>query len=139
MASEDADEENMDLFQEPADFFQPEKEATFASHHLLSGQELAVRLVGHNPLWVRPNHRPLRTLQGEKRSHFFLTLASSMICLFSPKLFISFDILTITQDECVHLIIFTDLLRVIIFGTLDGPPQSISNHVVRNLSRIRQC
>lgn len=51
MASE-ADEEHLDLFQEPADFYEPEKEATFASHKLLSGDELNVRLVGHNPLWV---------------------------------------------------------------------------------------
>ncbi|KAF1849397.1 uncharacterized protein K460DRAFT_376042 [Cucurbitaria berberidis CBS 394.84] len=50
MASE-ADEESLDLFQEPDDFYEPEKQATFASHQLLSGQELQVRLVGHNPLW----------------------------------------------------------------------------------------
>jgi hypothetical protein len=52
MASE-ADEESLDLFQEPADFYEPEKQATFAPHQLLSGKELTVRLVGHNPLWVR--------------------------------------------------------------------------------------
>jgi nicotinamide N-methyltransferase len=56
MASE-ADEESLDLFQEPADFYEPEKQATFASHQLLSGKELTVRLVGHNPLWVRHHYR----------------------------------------------------------------------------------
>jgi nicotinamide N-methyltransferase len=50
--SSEVDEESIDLFQEPADFYEPEKEASFASHQLLSGQELTVRLVGHNPLWV---------------------------------------------------------------------------------------
>jgi hypothetical protein len=50
--SSETDEEGMDLFQEPDDFFEPEKQATFASHRLNSGQELTVRLVGHNPLWV---------------------------------------------------------------------------------------
>ncbi|KAF2644077.1 hypothetical protein P280DRAFT_477506 [Massarina eburnea CBS 473.64] len=45
------DEGGIDLFQEPADYYPPEKEATFASHRLLSGQELNIRLVGHNPLW----------------------------------------------------------------------------------------
>ncbi|KAL5119822.1 Protein N-terminal and lysine N-methyltransferase efm7 [Pleosporales sp. CAS-2024a] len=49
--SSEAGEESLDLFQEPTDFYQPEKQATFASHQLLSGQELSVRLVGHNPLW----------------------------------------------------------------------------------------
>ena len=49
----DSDEGEVDLFQEPADFYQPEKQATFASHKLLSGTELNIRLVGHNPLWVR--------------------------------------------------------------------------------------
>jgi len=48
----DSDEGEIDLFQEPADFYQPPKEATFAAHHLLSGKELSIRLVGHNPLWV---------------------------------------------------------------------------------------
>lgn len=47
------DEGGLDLFQEPADYFAPEKEATFATHQLLSGKEFTVRLVGHNPLWVR--------------------------------------------------------------------------------------
>lgn len=51
MASDD--EGGLDLFQEPADYFEPEKEATFATHRLLSGEEFPVRLVGHNPLWVR--------------------------------------------------------------------------------------
>jgi nicotinamide N-methyltransferase len=54
MASDD--EGGLDLFQEPADFYEPEKEATFATHQLLSGKEFTVRLVGHNPLWVRLNH-----------------------------------------------------------------------------------
>jgi nicotinamide N-methyltransferase len=52
MAS-DSEEGGLDLFQEPSDFYAPEKEATFASHSLLSGKELNIRLVGHNPLWVR--------------------------------------------------------------------------------------
>ncbi|KAF2122961.1 putative methyltransferase-domain-containing protein [Lophiotrema nucula] len=47
----DSEDGDLGLFQEPADFYQPEKEATFASHELLSGKELRVRLVGHNPLW----------------------------------------------------------------------------------------
>lgn len=54
MASDD--EGGLDLFQEPADFYEPEKEATFATHRLLSGKEFTVRLVGHNPLWVRLNY-----------------------------------------------------------------------------------
>lgn len=47
----DVDDEGLDLFQEPADFYEPEKQATFATHQLLAGDELRVRLVGHNPLW----------------------------------------------------------------------------------------
>ncbi|KAF1831441.1 hypothetical protein BDW02DRAFT_505277 [Decorospora gaudefroyi] len=46
-----SDDEGLDLFQEPAGFYESEKQATFASHRLLSGEELTVRLVGHNPLW----------------------------------------------------------------------------------------
>lgn len=51
--SSEADEGGLDLFQEPNDYYEPEKQATSASHQLLSGKELTVRLVGHNPLWVR--------------------------------------------------------------------------------------
>lgn len=50
--SSEAGDESIDLFQEPTDFYEPEKEASFASHTLLAGQVLSVRLVGHNPLWV---------------------------------------------------------------------------------------
>jgi hypothetical protein len=60
--SSEADEEGIDLFQEPTDFYEPEKQASFASHRLSSGQELTVRLVGHNPLWVsyfKPHHQRL--------------------------------------------------------------------------------
>ncbi|QDS76220.1 hypothetical protein FKW77_008579 [Venturia effusa] len=39
------------LFQEPEGFFKPAPEPTFATHTLLSGSELKLRLVGHNPLW----------------------------------------------------------------------------------------
>ncbi|KAF2087267.1 hypothetical protein K490DRAFT_42326 [Saccharata proteae CBS 121410] len=41
----------LDLFQEPADYFEPEKPATFATHRLANGEEVTVRLVGFNPLW----------------------------------------------------------------------------------------
>lgn len=41
------------LFQEPDDFYPPERPATFTQYTLLSGQTLNLRLVGHNPLWVR--------------------------------------------------------------------------------------
>ena len=46
-------EELGDLFQEPNDYYMPEKPATFAAHTLLSGETMRLRLVGHNPLWVR--------------------------------------------------------------------------------------
>lgn len=45
-------EEDLDLFQEPEGFYEPEKEPTFVSHRLIDGRELNLRLVGHNPLWV---------------------------------------------------------------------------------------
>ena len=41
------------LFNEPDDYYQPEQPATFVDHTLQSGQKLHLRLVGHNPLWVR--------------------------------------------------------------------------------------
>ncbi|RMZ31149.1 hypothetical protein D0859_04742 [Hortaea werneckii] len=40
-----------DLFQEPEGYFKPEEEPTFVKHQMLNGNELHLRLVGHNPLW----------------------------------------------------------------------------------------
>ncbi|MCJ1306827.1 nicotinamide n-methyltransferase, partial [Agyrium rufum] len=51
MASDTEDELPSDLFQEPADYYPPEKPATFASYELVSGETLDLRLVGGNPLW----------------------------------------------------------------------------------------
>lgn len=45
--------EHGELFHEPDDYYPPEKPATFVEHTLQSGQQLRLRLVGHNPLWVR--------------------------------------------------------------------------------------
>jgi len=50
--TDDSDEEALDLFQEPEGFYQPEKQPTFVKHRMLNGEELTLRLVGHNPLWV---------------------------------------------------------------------------------------
>ncbi|PLB40674.1 putative nicotinamide N-methyltransferase Nnt1 [Aspergillus candidus] len=40
-----------DLFQEPDGFYEPEKEASYAEHRMLSGQTVRVRLVGSHPLY----------------------------------------------------------------------------------------
>ncbi|CAI6332808.1 unnamed protein product [Periconia digitata] len=47
----DLEDGGFDLFQEPADYYPPEKQPTFATHKMLDGTELNIRLVGHNPLW----------------------------------------------------------------------------------------
>ncbi|KAK3209598.1 hypothetical protein GRF29_44g91045 [Pseudopithomyces chartarum] len=47
----DSEDVGIDLFQEPEGFYEPEKQPTFATHNLLSGKDLSIRLVGHNPLW----------------------------------------------------------------------------------------
>jgi len=44
-------EELSDLFDEPEDFYLPSPKPTTEKHTLLSGRELSLRLVGHNPLW----------------------------------------------------------------------------------------
>ena len=52
MSSDEDDILNNAMFQEPDDYFQPEKPHTYTSFTLLSGQKIHLRLVGHNPLWV---------------------------------------------------------------------------------------
>jgi nicotinamide N-methyltransferase len=47
----DSEDEGLDLFKEPEDFYEPEKKPTFQQHQLLSGEILQLRLVGFNPLW----------------------------------------------------------------------------------------
>ena len=49
----ESEEETIDLFQEPADWKPIEKEPTYEEYTLHSGVRLQLRLVGHNPLWVR--------------------------------------------------------------------------------------
>ncbi|MCJ1483178.1 nicotinamide n-methyltransferase [Schaereria dolodes] len=51
MASDDEGLADVDIFQEPKDYFQSEKPPTYVEHTLLSGETLKLRLVGHNPLW----------------------------------------------------------------------------------------
>lgn len=54
--ADSSDEENVaGIFEEPEGFYQPEKEPTFVKHRMLNGDELTLRLVGHNPLWVGGN------------------------------------------------------------------------------------
>lgn len=48
-----------DIFQDPEGYYPPEKEPTYAEHHMLSGQKVRVRLVGSHPLYVRANLHPL--------------------------------------------------------------------------------
>jgi len=47
------DEPVNDMFQEPEGFYEDEKQPTFDRFTLRSGDEVNLRLVGHNPLWVR--------------------------------------------------------------------------------------
>ncbi|KZF23632.1 nicotinamide N-methyltransferas-like protein Nnt1 [Xylona heveae TC161] len=48
---EDSLTDDFCLFEEPEGYFQAEKPPTSATHELLSGETVTVRLVGHNPLW----------------------------------------------------------------------------------------
>ncbi|OAG08587.1 uncharacterized protein CC84DRAFT_1162506 [Paraphaeosphaeria sporulosa] len=72
--ADDAEDVGIDLFQEPEGFYQPEKEPTFASHTLLSGKELNIRLVGHNPLWGHFLWNAGRTLSDylEERAEYLI-------------------------------------------------------------------
>ncbi|KAK3109549.1 Protein N-terminal and lysine N-methyltransferase efm7 [Teratosphaeriaceae sp. CCFEE 6253] len=49
--SDDEDDTTAGLFQEPDDFYLPEKQPTSVEHRMLNGQVLTLRLVGHSPLW----------------------------------------------------------------------------------------
>lgn len=48
----DSEDGELGIFREPEGYYEPEKQPTFAKHRMLNGQELNMRLVGHNPLWV---------------------------------------------------------------------------------------
>ncbi|RDW66391.1 putative NNT1 [Coleophoma cylindrospora] len=47
----DSDAGEMGMFADPEDFYPPSPKPTTETHTLLSGQTLALHLVGHNPLW----------------------------------------------------------------------------------------
>jgi hypothetical protein len=56
----DSEGEAFDLFQEPKDYYEPEKEPTKVEHKTLKGEVLQLNLVGHNPLWVSVAHARFR-------------------------------------------------------------------------------
>lgn len=47
-----SDDETLNIFDEPDGYYEPEAPPTTVFHHTLSGQKLALRLVGRSPLWV---------------------------------------------------------------------------------------
>lgn len=51
MSSSDDEDVTTGLFQEPKDFYAPDKPATFTSYITKDGRAIPLRLVGHNPLW----------------------------------------------------------------------------------------
>jgi len=51
LPEEVSDSEELDLFQEPKDYYAPAKPNTFTTYTTKNGTELTLRLVGHNPLW----------------------------------------------------------------------------------------
>lgn len=54
MSADDEEFENdASLFKDPDDFYQGDKPPTFVEYTLADGKALKLRLVGHNPLWVR--------------------------------------------------------------------------------------
>lgn len=53
MAPHDDDSDgSIGIFEEPVDFYEPEKKPTEVEHRMQNGQTLKLRLVGHSPLWV---------------------------------------------------------------------------------------
>jgi EEF1A N-terminal glycine/lysine methyltransferase len=44
-------DEPLNIFEDPQDYYPPSPKPTTEKHSLLSGYELSLRLVGHNPLW----------------------------------------------------------------------------------------
>lgn len=53
MASNDANDNALvDIFQEPPDYYRPEKPHQFVEYNLKAGNLLSLRLLGHSPLWV---------------------------------------------------------------------------------------
>ncbi|KAK4546878.1 hypothetical protein LTR36_001610 [Oleoguttula mirabilis] len=67
--SDSSDEETAGLFDEPEGFYQPEKEPTFVTHRMLNGDDLKLRLVGHNALWGHLLWNAGRTLADYLESH----------------------------------------------------------------------
>ncbi|KEF55306.1 uncharacterized protein A1O9_08960 [Exophiala aquamarina CBS 119918] len=51
-SSDDNDElPSLDLFQDPAGFYPPEKPPSFTTYLMKNGRHINLRLVGHSPLW----------------------------------------------------------------------------------------
>lgn len=51
MSTSDPEEDAIGLFEDPPDFYPPSPKPTSETHTLQTGDTIALRLVGHNPLW----------------------------------------------------------------------------------------
>lgn len=49
--SESDEDEGLNLFEDPPDYYPPSPKPTTETHTLLTGEVISLRLVGHNPLW----------------------------------------------------------------------------------------
>ena len=49
----DANDDAIDIFQEPQGYYQPNKPSKFTEFELQDGRIISLRLVGESPLWVR--------------------------------------------------------------------------------------
>ena len=89
MSDTHSDDEGGDLglFAEPEGYYQPEKQPTFASHAMQDGRELNLRMVGHNPLWVRVYHCCFLYLMAWRHQGVYNVVPSNV--LMSPNRVIS--------------------------------------------------
>lgn len=75
-ASSGDDELPLDVFQEPADYYQPDKPHTFVQYTLQSGSTLSLRLLGQSPLWVCQN---VFSMGGETIANLVRAIFSGML------------------------------------------------------------
>ena len=72
----------LDMFDEPADYYQPEKEPTFVEYRLRDGKIISLRLVGYNPLWVgtdSPFYTVLCTIPRASFSRCFASASQTLL------------------------------------------------------------
>lgn len=104
--TEDSEDGALNMFDEPGDYYEPEKPPTTVTHTLLDGREITLNLVGHSALWVGTNSFTFHSLLS---LFLFATIDGARLCFSHPVVtsFTHTKQIQPTSYQTLHISIFS--------------------------------